>query len=174
LADPYSGIAHLLEHMLFVQSKKYGPKVCSVVIVSFSHAQAKEYHNFIAKNSGGTNASTSSERTTFYFYIPVGFFEQALDIFAQFFVAPAFDRAAVEREISAVNSEHVKNLTSDSWRMQQMNRSLAGESPYRHFSTGSEKTLLHDLRAAGVDVCSVCLLCRVGCFLVSDQRFLGA
>jgi insulysin len=34
----------------------------------------------------------------------------ALDRFAQFFVAPLFTQAATERELQAVNNEHMKNV----------------------------------------------------------------
>ncbi len=103
-----SGTAHLLEHMLFVQSKKYPEK----------HG----YFEYVGKNSGVTNAFTSNERTVYYFEIPDSCFDKAFDYFAQFFVGPAFDRSAVEREINAVNSEHSKNLQADTWRLQQLNR----------------------------------------------------
>jgi insulysin len=102
------GTAHLLEHMLFVQSKKY--------------TERQAYQDFVGKNSGTTNAYTANERTVYYFEIPDASFEKALDMFAQFFVGPLFDRAAVDREINAVNSEHSKNLHRDTWRMQQLNR----------------------------------------------------
>jgi secreted Zn-dependent insulinase-like peptidase len=89
LADgAISGLAHLLEHMLFVQSKKYGPK---------------EYHNFIGTSSGSSNAYTSNDKTVYYFNVPDVSFDKAFDMFAQFFVGPSFDRGAVEREVSAVH-----------------------------------------------------------------------
>lgn len=40
----------------------------------------------------------------------------ALDRFAQFFIAPLFNEDAVERELRAINSEHLNSFTSESWR----------------------------------------------------------
>ena len=142
LADgDISGTAHLIEHMLFVSSEKYPEH----------HA----YAAFMTKNSGMSNAYTGSERTMYYFEIPDSAFATAFDMFSQFFITPRFDDDATEKEVSAVHSEHTKNLQKDVWRFQQMNRSLAGDTPYRHFSTGNEETLLKETRAKGIDICDV-------------------
>jgi len=50
---PYSGLAHFLEHMLFLGTEKY-PK-------------EDEFKTFLSQNSGSTNASTGLERTNYYF-----------------------------------------------------------------------------------------------------------
>jgi insulysin len=50
----------------------------------------------------------------------------------------------LDRELQAVDSENKKNLQSDPWRLQQLNRSTSGKQhPYHKFSTGNYK-LLHD------------------------------
>jgi len=42
-----------------------------------------------------------------------------------------------EREVNAVHSEHEKNIPNDSWRMHQLEVSLANpDHPYCHFATG--------------------------------------
>lgn len=87
--DPYPGVAHLLEHMLFLASVKY--------------PELSAYQDFVSRHSGRTNAFTSSEHTTFYFQIPNASFGEAMDRFAQFFAGPSFVPSAVEREIKAVN-----------------------------------------------------------------------
>jgi insulysin len=104
--DPFPGVAHLLEHLLFVSSVKY-PELHS-------------YQEYVSRHSGQTNAFTSSQHTTYFFQIPNASFEEAFDRFAQFFSGPSFVPSAVEREIKAVDSENTKNLLSDSWRLLQV------------------------------------------------------
>lgn len=57
--------------------------------------------------------------------------------FAQFFIAPLFTEGATEREINAVNSEHEKNIPSDVWRLDQLDKHLCDpDHPYNTFGTG--------------------------------------
>jgi len=57
--------------------------------------------------------------------------------FAQFFLEPLFTASMVEREINAVNSENDKNLQNDSWRLYQLEKSLADpDHDYNKFGTG--------------------------------------
>ena len=77
----------------------------------------------------------------------------ALDRFAQFFVAPLFLSETLDRELRAVDSENKKNLQSDNWRLQQLNKSLSNpKHPYHHFSTGNLETLRDAPRKRGVDI----------------------
>ena len=65
---------------------------------------------------------------------------------------PAFNKTMINKEINAVNSEHQKNLNSDSWREMQLIRSIANNrSTFSSFHTGSNivfhnltQTYLHD------------------------------
>ena len=70
------GLAHFLEHMLFLGTKKY-PK-------------AGEYQEYINAHGGSNNAFTSFQHTNYFFDIDPNFLNSALDRFAQFFVAPLF------------------------------------------------------------------------------------
>lgn len=77
----------------------------------------------------------------------------ALDRFAQFFIAPLFLSSTLDRELKAVDSENKKNLQSDNWRLNQLNKSLSSpKHPYHHFSTGNLETLRDEPRKRGVDV----------------------
>jgi insulysin len=52
-----------------------------------------------------------------------------------------------------VDSENKKNLQSDTWRLNQLNRSLSSpKHPYHHFSTGNLETLRDEPRKRGVDI----------------------
>ena len=40
----------------------------------------------------------------------------AMDRFSRFFIDPSFNPDSVERELRAIDSEHMNSMTSDSWR----------------------------------------------------------
>ena len=135
LEDPHStqGLAHFLEHMLFLGTEKFPDQ--------------SEYKAYLSKNSGSSNAYTSSDETVFYFSCSTQAFEGAIDRFSQFFITPLFNADCSEREMQAVNSEHQKNLMNDSWKMMQLIRSSAlKHTAYNHFSTGD----LHSLQKPGI------------------------
>lgn len=57
--------------------------------------------------------------------------------FAQFFISPLFNEDSADREVNAVNSEHEKNLQSDAWRFDQLEKSSSKLGhPFRKFGTG--------------------------------------
>ena len=122
------GLAHFLEHMLFLGTQKY--------------PDASEYQAFISENGGGHNAYTSAEHTNYFFDIDANKLEEALDRFSQFFVAPLFDEVYVDRERNAVHSEYQAKIKDDSRRGYDVYRqSINPKHPYAKFSVGSIKTL---------------------------------
>ncbi|KRW98246.1 Metalloenzyme, LuxS/M16 peptidase-like protein [Pseudocohnilembus persalinus] len=129
LEDPeeYQGIAHFLEHMLFMGTQKYPVQ--------------NEYSAFITQNSGSENAFTDLTDTNYYFDIANEAFEKGLDMFAQFFIAPLFDETCVEKEIKAVDSEHQMGLAEDSSRGWQLFKETAHKSSFKQNGGGNLKTL---------------------------------
>ncbi len=122
------GLAHFLEHMLFMGTEKY-PDV-------------DEYSAFIKRNGGSDNAFTADNQTTYFFDIKAEALEPALDRFAQFFIAPLFDARYVEREANAVHSEYQLKLKDDSRRIDAAEKqSYNPKSPYARFSVGNLDTL---------------------------------
>ncbi|CAA0837441.1 Zinc-metallopeptidase- peroxisomal [Striga hermonthica] len=139
-SDPkgLEGLAHFLEHMLFYASEKYPLE--------------DSYSTYISEHGGSTNAFTSSEHTNYYFDVNPNGFEEALDRFAQFFIKPLMSADATTREIKAVDSENQKNLLSDVWRMNQLQKHLSAEDhPYHKFSTGNWETLEVRPKEKGLD-----------------------
>jgi len=129
-SDPANrqGLAHFLEHMLFLGTEKY-PDV-------------SDYGNYLKANGGYNNAYTAGDHTNYLFEIRHEAFEGAIDRMAQFFIAPLFTPEFTEREMNAVNSENQKNLENDLWRQYQLQNSLYRPGhPANHFSTGSRDTL---------------------------------
>lgn len=128
--DPpeYPGLAHFLEHMLFLGTKKY--------------PEESAYHRFISENSGQANAFTTFNQTGFLFSIDHAAFKNALDRFASFFKEPLFNPSGVSRERQAVNQEHAKNIENDGTRLFHVDKMLANPGhPYHQFATGNIDTL---------------------------------
>ncbi len=128
--DPleYMGLAHFLEHMLFLGSNKYKEE-------SYFDKKLKSY-------GGNSNAYTSFFETVYYFTVLSENLDEMLDIFSRFFIDPLFDENSVSREINAINSEHMKNLNNDFWILRQLIYDLShNNSMINKFGTGSLETL---------------------------------
>jgi insulysin len=130
LSDPeeYQGLAHFLEHMLFLGTEKF-PDV-------------EGYSSYLQSNGGYSNAYTAEDHTNYHYEVYHDAFEGALDRFSQFFISPLFSAKYTEREMNAVNSEYQKNLEQDYWRMRQVKRNLYNsDHPSNHFEIGTLETL---------------------------------
>ena len=128
--DPqqFQGLAHFLEHMLFLGTQKY-PK-------------PGEYQSFISDNGGSHNAFTSLEHTNYFFDIDPHQLKPALERFSQFFIAPLFNEDFVKREKNAVHSEYQARIRDDGRRQWDVLRELFHEkNPAAKFSVGSLTTL---------------------------------
>ncbi|KAJ7400401.1 Nardilysin [Pitangus sulphuratus] len=90
------GLAHFLEHMVFMGSLKYPDE--------------NGFDAFLKKHGGGDNASTDCERTVFQFDVQRKYFKEALDRWAQFFIHPLMIRDAIDREVEAVDSGNADTL----------------------------------------------------------------
>ncbi len=126
--DNRLGLAHFLEHMLFLGNAKY-PEVDS-------------YFKFIRANGGSANAYTANTRTNYFFDINSDQLQPALDKLAQFFVSPSLDPEYVERERNAVDSEYKLHAKEDSWRLLiAQNATSNPDHPKSRFNIGSLETL---------------------------------
>ncbi|MEN9661968.1 MAG: Protease 3 precursor [Verrucomicrobiota bacterium] len=130
LQDPANrqGLAHFLEHMLFLGTEKYPDEA--------------EYSKFLTSNGGYSNAYTQQDHTNYHFEIRHEAFEGALERFSQFFIAPLFDARFTEREMNAVNSEFQKNSENDAWRLSQLETTFYRDGhPLKNFAIGNRSTL---------------------------------
>lgn len=123
------GIAHFLEHMLFMGSDMF--------------AGGTFFQSEVKTNGGYTNAFTTDTSTQYYFTATNNFL-YLLKIFSRFFIKPLFDSKYVEKEVNAVNSEHNKNISSDGWRCMHIIKTFIENHPYCAFGTGTKETLLPD------------------------------
>ncbi|ORY46352.1 insulin-degrading enzyme [Rhizoclosmatium globosum] len=143
--DDAPGLAHFLEHLLFLGTEKY--------------PRENEYSQFLSDVGGGySNAFTAGENTNYYFEVSSNCLEGALDRFSQFFTCPLFDESCTDRELNAVHSEHTKNLQEDDWRIQQLEQDLSKEGHvYRKFGTGNLDTLKNIPESKGLKTREMCI-----------------
>ncbi|KAJ3207689.1 Insulinase (Peptidase M16) [Clydaea vesicula] len=142
MCDPIEcqGLAHFLEHLLFM------------------YPVENDYSEYLSAHGGHSNAFTGLENTNYYFEVNQEFLEGALDRFAQFFLEPLFLESSTEREMNAVNSEHMKNIQQDAWRLHQLQRDLADPNhPYSKFGTGNLETLGEGPKQNGIEIRKVLL-----------------
>ena len=151
------GMAHFLEHMLFMGTKKYPGE--------------NEYDLFLSKHSGSDNAYTELEHTMYHMEVCQEKFFVALDMLSQFFKEPLMKKDAVERELNAIESEFLLSKNSDECRWQQLfchdcslqsqsqnadadadAKGVGGKHPFAGFSWGNIESLKKIPEANGVDM----------------------
>ncbi len=122
------GLAHFLEHMLFLGTRKY--------------PQADAYQTFISNHGGDHNAMTMFQHTNYFFDINAKALAPALDRFAQQFTAPLFNPDYVSREKHAVASEYRSKRKLDGLRYYSAYRqALNPDHPLSRFAVGNLQTL---------------------------------
>jgi len=122
------GLAHYLEHMLFLGTDKY--------------PDPESYSKFVAQYGGSSNAYTASDHTNYVVTIDNVAFDQALDRFSDFFKAPTLDRQYSDKERNAVHSEWTMKSPSDGViRGSLGDRLLNPEHPGQRFNWGNLDSL---------------------------------
>ncbi|KKO43976.1 peptidase M16 [Arsukibacterium ikkense] len=129
LQDPMSqqGMAHYLEHMLFLGTERY--------------PDPAEYFNFMTQNGGAANAYTWLDITNYMFQVNNPSFDEALDRFSDFFKAPLLLPEYSEKERNAVNAEWSMRREMDFFGQFKLARSMFGEHPANRFLIGNLETL---------------------------------
>ncbi|MFT4725175.1 MAG: insulysin, partial [Colwellia sp.] len=129
-SDPSNreGLAHFLEHMLFLGTKSY--------------PDGSEYQKYISQHGGSNNAWTATEHTCFFFDIQHQHFTFALDRFSQFFISPLLSQEFVEKERQNVDAEFKLKLKDDIRRLYDVHKETINQAhPFSKFSVGSIDTL---------------------------------
>jgi insulysin len=122
------GLAHFLEHMLFLGTKSY--------------PDGSEYQKYISQHSGSNNAWTATEHTCFFFDVHHQNFTHALDRFSQFFISPLLSKEFVEKERQNVDAEFKLKLKDDIRRLYDVHKETINQNhPFSKFSVGSIDTL---------------------------------
>lgn len=124
----FQGLAHFLEHMIFMGSQKY--------------PEENAFDAFVTKSGGFSNAHTENEETCFYFEVEEQYLDKTMDMFMNLMKEPLMMPEAMARERSAVQSEFEQTFMVDEVRRDQILASLAGEGyPHATFSWGNLKSL---------------------------------
>lgn len=122
------GLAHFLEHMLFLGTKKY--------------PDGSEYQKFISQHGGSNNAWTATEHTCFYFDIHHVYFNEALDRFSQFFISPLLSDEFITKERKNIEAEFKLKLKDDVRRLYDVHKETINQKhPFSQFSVGNIDTL---------------------------------
>jgi protease-3 len=129
LFDPmdYQGMAHYLEHMLFLGTSKY--------------PTPDEYMEFMSQNGGSNNAYTWLDVTNYMFEVKNSAYDEALDRFADFFKTPKLDPTYIDKEKNAVNAEWSMRREMDYFAMYKLDRAMLGDHPANRFLIGNLESL---------------------------------
>jgi len=122
------GLAHYLEHMLLMGSKRY--------------PQPDNLAEFLKKHGGSHNASTASYRTAYYLEVENDALQPAVDRLADAIAEPLLDPVNADRERHAVNAELTMARSRDGLRMAQVGAETINPAhPGALFSGGNLETL---------------------------------
>jgi protease-3 len=130
LDDPNQqlGLAHYLEHMVLMGSKRY--------------PQPDNLAEFLKMHGGSHNASTASYRTAYYLEVENDALAPAVDRLADAIAEPLLDADNADRERHAVNAEMTMARSRDGHRMGQVGaETLNPAHPAARFSGGNLETL---------------------------------
>ena len=126
--DDLQGLAHFLEHMLFLGTEPY--------------PQSDAYQQYISDNAGSHNAFTAQQDTNYFFDIEPSALPGALDRFSEFFLSPLFNADHLESERNIVHSEYMARIRDESPRENDvLNQLLNPDNPTTGFAVGSRDTL---------------------------------
>ncbi|WP_094751416.1 insulinase family protein [Psychromonas sp. CD1] len=126
--DTQLGLAHYLEHMLFLGSERY-PVI-------------NAYSRFMNQNGGYTNAYTGQDITVYGFEVNDNVFEEALDRLGNMMRAPLLDATYADKERHTVNAEQKTYFDNDMRKLYALQRyTLNPKHPSARFSTGDLDTL---------------------------------
>lgn len=126
--DRQLGLAHYLEHMVLMGSKRY--------------PQPDNLAEFLKRHGGSHNASTASYRTAYYLEVENDALAPAVDRLADAIAEPLLDPVNADRERNAVNAELTMARSRDGHRMAQVGaETLNPAHPAARFSGGNLETL---------------------------------
>ena len=130
LQDPeeVKGLAHLVEHMLFLGSAKY--------------PEENYLRRICAQRGGRVTKATTNESISITIEVAPDLLATALDVIGDALARPLLSEGCFEREIALIEKEHQANIPNEKFRVWQLLRDLANPAhPLRSFGFGNEETL---------------------------------
>lgn len=128
--DPSSapGIAHFLEHLLFLGTKEFPP--------------ADAFATRVNAHGGHFNAWTGTEHSNYYFTTAHPGFAETLMHFGSLFIEPLLNDEWVEKERQSIEAEYRLKLKDELRRLYEVNKATANPAhPFSKFSVGNAVTL---------------------------------
>lgn len=124
----FGGLAHYLEHMLFLGTKTY-PNV-------------GDYSEFVSQNGGTQNAYTELDHTNYMVAVNNNAYDEALKRFSRFFYEATLDPHYADKERRAVHSEWTMKSPNDWVILGQLDGlTLNPEHPISQFNWGNLDSL---------------------------------
>jgi len=125
------GLAHLLEHVIFLGSKEF--------------PEPESYSKFISRHGGYENAYTSFNSTTYEFDIDNAYLGEALYRLSRLLKEPILGSEGIDKEVEAIDNEfELAAVDEDIQRFQTILNSFSPGFPLRNFGWGNKRTLAHD------------------------------
>lgn len=132
--DTRHGIAHFLEHMLYLGTKDF--------------PNESDFDNYVLNRGGYLNATTDDDITVYSFDINPEYFIKALIRFSAFFKTPTFNIELIEKELKAVQSEFDQTYLNDSSRVCQLMNNFY-QKHFNIFSFGNKDELFKNAEGDG-------------------------
>jgi protease-3 len=124
----FGGLAHYLEHMLFLGTKSF-PTV-------------GDYGEFVSRNGGTQNAYTQLDHTNYMVAVNNDAYDEALSRFSGFFYEATLDESYADKERNAVHSEWTMKGPNDWVILEQLNGlTLNPKHPVSQFNWGNLDSL---------------------------------
>ncbi|MBC8948141.1 pitrilysin [Xenorhabdus sp. TS4] len=126
--DNQLGLAHYLEHMVLMGSKRY--------------PQPGGFAEFLQKHGGSRNASTTANRTAFYLEVENDSLTEAVDRLADALAEPLLEPVNADRERHAVDNEMTIARAGEGHRLWQIrSETINPTHPNARFAGGNLETL---------------------------------
>lgn len=133
--DPkqYQGLAHLLEHMIFLGSTKFPSE--------------NEFLNHITKFGGSLNACTYAEETKYHFSVYDDHLESSMKRLVSLIKEPLLEKISMIRERNVIESEFVEKKQNEGNRKYGLLASVCGRPEHiaSSFKSGNNKSLRDDV-----------------------------
>jgi len=159
------GLAHLLEHMLFMGSRRL--------------PNSNEVIDLIKKCGGNTNAWTAGEHANYHFSCLPQYNHIALPAFFDTLCHPLLKKESIEKEVQSIDAEFAFKKKDDLRRLYQIHKETSNPAhPFSKFSVGnasiysqhSTKSLQNMLRKLHSDRYTASQIRTVYCSPVADEE----
>ncbi|KAL5369782.1 peptidase'insulinase-like peptidase' [Cryptosporidium parvum] len=137
--DSFPGLAHYLEHLLFINTEKY--------------PEFDGFNEFVLLHNGNFETYSLRSKARYRFNIDSPFFEVALSMFSEFFKSPLFDENYAEKELMSIDDEFNLCKYSKSTRFLLVMGELSDKrSFFGRFSYGNIETLKTIPESQGINL----------------------